>query len=773
MPPKRIITVFGATGLQGGAVASTFLTDVMLKGDWAVRAVTRDASKEAATKLAEQGAEVVVADYDDKVSLVNAMRGSDVAFGVTNYYERADANYEIQQGKNLADAAKDAGIKQYIWSSLLNITELSKGKLPNVYHFDSKAEVEEYVRSLGIPATFFLPGFYMSNIGRVGGLLQPLPPDNNWTFTLPAAASAQIPMFHVGDTGKFIKAIVLNRDRVLGKRVLGATTYMTAQEVVDSFRTLFPKAGSTAYFFQLSEDMFRETLKSQGLSDYLVTELYENLRLLEEFGYYGGNLHQVPKEKGYKRFQQWAAEYGPIYSLVLGGTVVVVISSEYAMRDLLEKRGAIYSSRPDQYLSHDILSGGLRVVFMKYNKTLRLARKVARMVLDDDIVRTTYLAYQDLESRDMLHGLLEKPDEFINHLKKFTTSFTTQIVFGYRTPNEDDPFMKKLFYTANLLNIFPVLRRLPDSLLPVRRLAKELHKSERNLFLGMYMDVKRKLNEGTAKPCAAAMLAELQETEGVSDDTMAYFSGSLLQAGSETTMATLLGFVQAMVIFPEVAKAAQAEIDGICGNRLPSLDDRKDLPYIRGCVKESLRWMPTTILGVPHSVDKEDWSEEEKTRKENPVSNAVTRTIHKDPKRYRDPYNFDPSRWANDDQSSYESARNEDVTKRDHYAFGMGRRMCLAMNLVDQSLFLAISRLLWAFDFKRAIDVTTQQEIVPDMDDLFDGLFTMPNPFRANIVPRGQARAQSIQEDWHKTSAELLDGDMQWKDVPVGSLPTV
>lgn len=84
-------------------------------------------------------------------------------------------------------------------------------------------------------------------------------------------------------------------------------------------------------------------------------------------------------------------------------------------------------------------------------------------------------------------------------------------------------------------------------------------------------------------------------------------SGSLLQAGSETTSAILIGFVQAMVIFPEVAKTAQAEIDRVCGNRMPDLNDVPDLPYIRCCVKECLRWMPTSVLGVPHAVTQDDW----------------------------------------------------------------------------------------------------------------------------------------------------------------------
>jgi cytochrome P450 len=98
----------------------------------------------------------------------------------------------------------------------------------------------------------------------------------------------------------------------------------------------------------------------------------------------------------------------------------------------------------------------------------------------------------------------------------------------------------------------------------------------------------------------------MQKDEGFSDDLAAYISGALLQAGSETTASILVGFIQAMVIFPEVAKAAQLEIDSVCGDRLPDLNDVPDLPYIRACAKESLRWMPGFLLGIPHAVTRDD-----------------------------------------------------------------------------------------------------------------------------------------------------------------------
>lgn len=77
-----------------------------------------------------------------------------------------------------------------------------------------------------------------------------------------------------------------------------------------------------------------------------------------------GNLHLMPKEKGHLQFQKWAQEYGPIYSLILGTQVMIVLSSDQVVRDLLDKRSGTYSSRPEMYMSHNIVSGGLRMVTM-------------------------------------------------------------------------------------------------------------------------------------------------------------------------------------------------------------------------------------------------------------------------------------------------------------------------------------------------------------------------------------------------------------------------
>ncbi|KAJ4304905.1 hypothetical protein N0V90_000433 [Kalmusia sp. IMI 367209] len=469
-----------------------------------------------------------------------------------------------------------------------------------------------------------------------------------------------------------------------------------------------------------------------------------------------GNLHLIPDKKRHLQFEKWAREYGPIFSLMLGTKAMIVLSSDQAIKDLVDKRGAIYSSRPDAYIAQDILSGGLRVLFMPNSPTgaWKMVRKFLHTLLSVNSART-YVPYQDLENKAMLLSMLENPNSFIEHLRRYTASLTTQMTFGFRTTSIEDPRFKQAFDTAAMLDLLPILRNLPDFLLPIKREGRKIHMNERNLFRSYFLSIKKATLEGTAKA-----------KEGFKDDLAAYISGSVLQAGSETTASILVGFVQAMVIWPEVARAAQEELDRVCGDRLPDLNDLPDLPYIRACAKESLRWMPGFFLGIPHAVTKEDTYLGYRIPKGAIVILNVW-GVHMDPERHPDPRKFDPMRYLGDDQSSMDAANNPDASKRDHFVFGAGRRRCQGMHIADRSMYLAISRLLWAFDFKRVIDPSTQEEIVPDMENLADGMMSLPHPFPANIVPRSEHKAQRVRDEWREVSI-LLDGEAQWKDVPKG-----
>ncbi|KAK3946531.1 NmrA-like family protein, partial [Pseudoneurospora amorphoporcata] len=133
---------------------------------------------------------------------------------------------------------------------------------PHIYHFDGKAEVEEYTRSVGVPSTFFLAGFYISNL-----------PGQTFRFN---------------NGKKFIKATILYRDETLGKRLLSTTEYMTGDQLVEGFKKVFPEAGKTASYYQLPEDVYFNILKGLGMPEFVAQELLENMLLLGTFGYFGG-----------------------------------------------------------------------------------------------------------------------------------------------------------------------------------------------------------------------------------------------------------------------------------------------------------------------------------------------------------------------------------------------------------------------------------------------------------------------------------------------------
>ncbi|KAJ4340770.1 hypothetical protein N0V95_007412 [Ascochyta clinopodiicola] len=424
----------------------------------------------------------------------------------------------------------------------------------------------------------------------------------------------------------------------------------------------------------------------------------------------------------------------------------------------------------------NIVGGGLRMLLLEYGETWRLLRKIVHNSLNIRAART-YVPYQDLENKAMLMGFLEKPDLFIDHIRRYSNSLTTQMIFGFRTSSIDDPKLLQLYsgfekfseitgsQTAALLDVFPVLRKLPDWAVPLRQYARELHKKESNLYVGHWLNVKKAIKNGSARPCFCVDLLRAQEVEHFSDAAAGYTSGSLLEAGSDTTAAILVGFVQALLLFPEVVKIAQEELDRVCGDRFPTLEDEQNLPYIRGCVKESMRWMPTDILGVPHAVTRDDEYMGYKIPKGAGVMWNVW-AVHMDPKRHPDPRRFDPSRYFHDHQTAAESAGNPDASKRDHFVFGAGRRLCQGMHIGERSLFLAMSRLLWAFDFHKVRN-DDGNEIVPDADDLTEGLFVQPIAFPAKIMPRDVGRVKQIKVEWEKM-ARLLDEDLQWKALPEG-----
>lgn len=274
---SKLLTVFGATGNQGGSVIKTILADPVLAKTWRIRGITRDTSKPAAKKLVESGVEVVSGDMSSVESILPAITGSHTVFLVTNFWETMSKETEVNQGKAVADACKQAGVKHLIFSSLRNVTEISNGRLPNVSHFDGKAEIESYIRASGVPATFVLAGLFMSNFFQFfnkQGDTHVLA----WPVDL---EKARVPLFDVSnDTGKFVKAAITNYPSSVNRRILAATDYYSPERIIEEFQDV---TGYKAQAVQIPADVFKSFLPAP-----VAQEMLENMLLLEDPGYYGG-----------------------------------------------------------------------------------------------------------------------------------------------------------------------------------------------------------------------------------------------------------------------------------------------------------------------------------------------------------------------------------------------------------------------------------------------------------------------------------------------------
>jgi uncharacterized protein YbjT (DUF2867 family) len=203
MTASVLVLVTGATGSQGGSVVQA-----LLEQGHQVRGLTRNVGSPAAEKLRQRGVDVVAGDFSDHDSLVRAASGVDTIFTMTTPFEKG-VEAETAQGIAITNAAKEAGVGHFIYSSVANAD-----KATGIPHFDSKYEVEKHIASTGLPYTIIAPVYFMENLTTpwsVPGLRQ-----GKLALALPANRPLQ--QIAVKDIGAFAAAIVKRRESVFGQR---------------------------------------------------------------------------------------------------------------------------------------------------------------------------------------------------------------------------------------------------------------------------------------------------------------------------------------------------------------------------------------------------------------------------------------------------------------------------------------------------------------------------------------------------------------------------
>ncbi len=233
----QVITVFGATGRQGGGLVRSILADPGRR--FRVRAVTRRPCSPAAQALRLSGAEVVAADLDDRGSVYRAMRGAHGAFCVTGYWEHRAPDKELSQAANMAEAAREAGVPHVVWSTLEDTRAyvapgsrmpLLQGRF-NVPHYDAKGQANHEFLSRGVPTTLLYASFHWDNLVDFGMEPRRLA-DGRLGFLLPMG-EARLPGVAAADIGACAFGVLARGQELVGKSIGIAGEHLSGAQMAE------------------------------------------------------------------------------------------------------------------------------------------------------------------------------------------------------------------------------------------------------------------------------------------------------------------------------------------------------------------------------------------------------------------------------------------------------------------------------------------------------------------------------------------------------------
>ncbi|KAH4299027.1 hypothetical protein HBH64_013190 [Parastagonospora nodorum] len=287
---KPIFAVFGATGNQGNSAANFVLSDPELSQRYAVRAVSRDTSNPKMQALKSKGASLAQADLDDPSSLPAALTDVSYLFFITTtQYQGNSREIETRQAKSLCTAALAAGVKYIIFSSMSHPFKISAGALKHVEHFDAKAEIEQYIRSLPVQSSFFAPASFMQNFTTYSG---PKPVgDGTYAISNILHPHTKVPFIDIADTGKWIGAILADPEKYSGKFFAAGEGLYTMPQACELMSKV---SGKTIRYQQVEDEVYKGFLTPVMRQPY-----YEMWVLNREYGYYG---------EGQEELVEWAKE---------------------------------------------------------------------------------------------------------------------------------------------------------------------------------------------------------------------------------------------------------------------------------------------------------------------------------------------------------------------------------------------------------------------------------------------------------------------------------
>ncbi|KZT71079.1 cytochrome P450 [Daedalea quercina L-15889] len=446
----------------------------------------------------------------------------------------------------------------------------------------------------------------------------------------------------------------------------------------------------------------------------------------------------MPKEREWLTFTDWGKTYGEVVYASLLGRSFIILNSPDAINELLEKRSANYSDRPVQMLAGELVGYSSFMPLARYGERYRQGRKIMTGALNP---RETSFTRQIVTQKtaQFLSKLFYSPEDARLHIRWIVASIAFQITHGHAVESFDDPLVRvaeqcthEFSFLASpgayLVDLIPALRYLP-AWLPGNGWKRKVHEWRENaerLRDAPYDFVRERMTKGMAGPSVTASLIEENPNHTVEEDTLfRYMTGSFYSGGADTTVSSIESFFMAMILYPDVQRTAQMELDKVIGRgELATWEDMAKLPYVKGLLSEVYRWNPVGPLALPRNVTNEDEYKGYRIPVGATIFGNSWGVLH-NPSLYPDPFEFKPSR--------YSKADNELNPDPRLYVFGYGRRACPGKTLAEDTMFRVVTATLALFDISMPTD-SQGRPIKPDTT--FTGIIAHAPPFLCEVTPR-------------------------------------
>ncbi|XP_076440233.1 cytochrome P450 2B4-like isoform X1 [Babylonia areolata] len=456
-----------------------------------------------------------------------------------------------------------------------------------------------------------------------------------------------------------------------------------------------------------------------------------------------GHLHLMPKDPR-AQFLSWRRQYGDVFSLYMGGKMVVVLASYSAIREALVAHADVFSHRPHTFIFDELTksngivssSGPMWKEQRKTGLEILRAMGMGKNVLAEKIQEEITHYIQAIKDHQGAPVCLCRLTQISISNNICSIGFGKRFEYGDAEFNNyiqilDETF--KLLGGTAVLNFLPVLRHIPGDPIKVKTAVANID-SVRN-FADQHVENHRKnLEERTEDMVenndfiysylhqAQMQKQQMNVNTTVKGENLKYVLTDLFAAGTETTSSSLLWAMLFFLHYPHVQDKCFEEISDVIGlHRLPTMSDRPKMIYLEATICEVLRKGDLVPLSVLHATS-QDVNFRGFVIPKDAVIIPYLGCVLEDPEIWGDPENFRPERFIGPDGK---------LTKPEEFVpFSTGRRVCLGESLGRMELFLYLATLIQHFRLLPA-----EEGQLPPLEGVF-GLTHTPQPYRIRAVPR-------------------------------------